>query len=106
MYFDWQNRLAPQVGFLQQTGAWFVPHPFFDIFLPSSVTNSYVAGVLANLTLDDTGQGPVLLYPFKTSKVTQPFLKVPHEDIVFLFDILRFAVSPLPASGLGDGDGE
>ena len=27
-YFDWQNRLAPQVGFLQQTGAWFVPHPF------------------------------------------------------------------------------
>jgi FAD/FMN-containing dehydrogenase len=95
-YFDWQNRLAPLVEDLQQTGAWFVPHPFFDIFLPSRVTDRYVAGVLADLTLADTGQGPVLLYPFKKSKLKQPFLEVPDEEIIFLFDILRFAVPPQP----------
>jgi hypothetical protein len=85
---------------LQQTGAWFVPHPFFDLFLPSSVTNRYVAGVLADLTLADTGQGPVLLYPFKKSKLTQPFLEVPDEDLIFLFDILRFAVPPADVSAM------
>jgi hypothetical protein len=26
-YFDWQNRLAPVVTALRQSGVWFFPHP-------------------------------------------------------------------------------
>lgn len=95
-YFDWQNRLAPQVEILKQVGAWALPHPFFDIFLPASQTQAYVASVLANLTLADTGQGPILLYPFKRSKLKRPFFEVPAEEILFIFDILRFSVPPTP----------
>jgi FAD/FMN-containing dehydrogenase len=52
--------------------------------------------VLSTLTTADTGGGPMLLYPFKRSKLTRPFVSVPAEETLFLFDILRFA-PPVPA---------
>lgn len=96
-YFDWQNRLAPFVAFLESTGAWAVPHPWLDLFLPEAVVDSYVGSVLANLTPAATGGGPVLCYPFKREKATQPLLALPSDDTVFIFDILRFA-PPDPAA--------
>lgn len=90
-YFDFLNRLAPTVEFLKSIGVWFWPHPWFDVFVPSSEVDQYVGDIAANLTLDDTGRGPILLYPVKTDRFTQPFFRVPDEPVVFLFDILRNA---------------
>lgn len=33
-YFDYLNRLAPLVAFLQEIGVWFFPHPWLDLMLP------------------------------------------------------------------------
>lgn len=95
-YLDWVDRLAPTVAFLKQIGAWDLPHPWLDVFLPASRTRAVVESVLADLTLADTGQGPVLLYPFATAPLRRPFVQVPREPVAFLFSLLRTAVPPAP----------
>ena len=62
--------------------------------MPGSVVESFVGEVVSTLTLADTGQGPVLLYPVKTSRFRLPLFRVPPEEIVFLFAILRTAAPP------------
>lgn len=90
-YFDWQNRLAPVVTALRQSGVWFFPHPWFNVFLPGSEVASYVRGVLADLTEADTGNGPILCYPFRRSKLRRRFVQTPDEEICYLVGILRTA---------------
>jgi cytokinin dehydrogenase len=94
-YLEWVNRLAPTVEFLKQIGAWTLPHPWIDVFLPDSRTRQVVAATLADLTLADTGQGPVLLYPFRPRTVRPPFVQVPkQEPVAWLFSLLRTTVPP------------
>lgn len=95
-YFDFLNRIAPVEAFLRSIGVWQLPHPWFNVFVPGSNVDSYVGGIVSNLTLADTGQGPVLVYPVKTSRFTRQFFRVPDESVVFLFSMLRTA-PPDPA---------
>lgn len=95
-YFDFANRLAPVIDFLSQIGVWFFPHPWLNLFLPGPAAPAFVEEVLAQTTLDDTGQGPILLYPFKRSKVTAPFVSLPDTPHVFIFSLLRTAIPPIP----------
>jgi len=93
-YFDFINRLAPLVEQLKSIGVWSFPHPWLDLFVPNSAVESFVGEVVSDLTLADTGQGPVLLYPVKTKRFQLPLFRVPREEIVFLFAILRTAAPP------------
>jgi cytokinin dehydrogenase len=95
-YPDWINRIDPTVAFLKSVGAWGLPHPWFDVTIPASEAADYVGGVAANLTVDQTGGGPVLFYAFRKSKFTTLFFQAPDEEVGFLFDILRFT-PPVPA---------
>jgi cytokinin dehydrogenase len=90
-YFDWQNRLAPVVAALRRSGVWFFPHPWFNVFLPGREVVSYVRDVLAHLTVADIGNGPLLGYPFRRSKLHHRFVKTPHEEICYLLSILQTA---------------
>jgi cytokinin dehydrogenase len=90
-YFDWPNRLAPVVAALRQSSVWFFPHPWFNVFLPGSEVVSYVRDVLAHLTVADTGNGPLLCYPFRRSRLHHRFVKTPHEEICYLLSILQTA---------------
>ncbi len=90
-YFDFANRLAPQVAYLKSLGVWSYPHPWFDVFVPGTAVERYVGEIVSTLTLDDTGSGPILLYPVKTERFTLPLFRVPNENVVFLFNILRTA---------------
>jgi hypothetical protein len=93
-YFDFLNRLAPVVATLKSIGVWSYPHPWLNLFVPGSVVESYVGEVASNLTLADTGQGPILLYPVKTNRFQRPLFRVPTEEVIFLFAILRTAAPP------------
>ncbi|GAB4197594.1 MAG: hypothetical protein OHK0022_16000 [Roseiflexaceae bacterium] len=95
-YFDFLNRLAATVAFLKQIGVWTFPHPWIDEFVPGKAVVQHVSEVLADLTLADTGQGPILLYPFRTNQVDLQFFSLPKEPVAFLFSILRTA-PPDPA---------
>ena len=95
-YFDFANRLAPQVAFLEQIGAWYLPHPWLDLFIPANKVVSFVGTALAGLTPAISGNGPILLYPFNRSRLGAPFARVPPTAQSFIFDVLRFAAPPTP----------
>jgi hypothetical protein len=95
-YRDFAFRLAPTVAFLKSIGVWGFPHPWLSLWLPRSATAAYVGGVVSSLTVADTGQGPVLVYPVKTHRVRRPLFRLPDEPIAFAFNILRTAVPPTP----------
>jgi cytokinin dehydrogenase len=101
-YFDFLNRLAPAVAFLQSTGEWFDPHPWWNAFLPDGATDAFVSAVMAALTPADIGaSGVILLYPLRTSLLGMPLLRVPDEHTVFLFSLLRTAAPDTGALGTG-----
>lgn len=96
-YFAFLNRLAPIVAFLKSTGEWFDPHPWWNLFLPGSVTDGFVSGVMDQLTEADIGaSGVILLYPLRRAAFQAPLLRVPDESVFFLFALLRTAA---PDSG-------
>jgi cytokinin dehydrogenase len=99
-FLDWIDRLRPTVELLTQLGIWFLPHPWINLFLPASRTAQVVAPTLAALTLADTGQSPVLLYPFRPGLVRRRFVEVPDEPVAFLFAILRTTVPPTDSATL------
>lgn len=89
-YFDWANRLAPLIAELRATGAFDLPHPWFDVFLPDDGVDDYLGDVFASLVAEDVG-GPILIYPFPRETVNGSLVALPGTELVFLFDLLRFA---------------
>lgn len=97
-YFDFLDRLAPGVAFLESNGEWYRPHPWWNAFLPDSRTDAFVESALKDLSPSNIGaSGVILLYPFPRANLHRPLLRVPDEELVFLFSILRTA-SPDAAS--------
>jgi FAD/FMN-containing dehydrogenase len=95
-YFDYLNRLAPLVAFLRQIGAWSLPHPWVNLFVPAANAQAFIGETLANLTVDDVGQGPILIYPFNRSQFHAQFFRVPDTRHFFIFSLLRNAIPPTP----------
>ena len=96
-YYDFVDQLAPDVAYLESTGEWYDPHPWWNMFLPGSVTDAFVSGVMAGLTEADIGaSGVILLYPLRRELIRAPLLRVPDEPVIFLFSLLRTAA---PDSG-------
>ncbi|MDI1480125.1 FAD-binding protein [Polyangium sp. y55x31] len=94
-HFDFTNRIAPLVALLKSVGAWELPHPWIDMFVPGSEAASFIQSVLDQTTPDDMGGGPILIYPFQRAAVTAPFVALPDEPTVYLFSLLRFAPPPV-----------
>src|SRR5919205_345146 len=95
-YFDYLNRLAPLVAFLRQIGVWDFPHPWVNLFVPASNAQTLIGETLSNLSVDDVGQGPILIYPFNREVFGAPFFRVPDSRHFFVFALLRNAVPPTP----------
>ena len=95
-YFDYLNRLAPLVEFLRQIGVWALPHPWVNLFVPAENAQTLIGETLATLTVDDMGQGPILIYPFNRELFSTPFFRVPDSRHFFVFSLLRNAVPPTP----------
>lgn len=95
-YFDYLNRLAPLIAFLRQIGVWDLPHPWVNLFVPAANAQTLIGETLATLTVDDVGQGPILIYPFNRELFRAPFFRVPDSRHFFVFALLRNAVPPTP----------
>jgi len=95
-YRDFTFRLDPTVAFLKSIGVWQLPHPWLSLLLPASRTNAFISQAIAQLTLANTGQGPILLYPFLPAKMHRPLFRVPNEAAAFHLSVLRTG-SPDPA---------
>ena len=95
-YFDYLNRLAPLVAFLRQIGVWDFPHPWVNLFVPAANAQTLIGETLDGLTVDDVGQGPILIYPFNRELFRAPLFRVPDTRHFFVFALLRNAVPPTP----------
>ena len=92
-YVAWCNRVDQYVAFWQANGFWSSPHPWSNLFLPDRTVESLVGDVVSRLTPADVGAGVSLLYPFKRSRLSSPFVRVPDDDVLWLFNLLRFPPS-------------
>jgi len=74
--------------------------------VPAGRTAEVVAPTLAGLTLADTGQGPVLLHPFRPGLVRRRFVQVPDEPAragrLRPAALTRSALPTRPRGGRGD----
>jgi FAD/FMN-containing dehydrogenase len=87
------------IDFLKTIGLWEgVLHPWYDMWLPDDVAESFVGDTLDGMTPEDVGPtGFLLLFPLKASAFTRPLFRVPKQSrYVYLFDILTAAATPGP----------
>jgi cytokinin dehydrogenase len=91
-YRDFADRVGANEGYLRSTGEWLHPHPWWNAFLPDSRADEFAAKLIGELTPEDLGpSGLALLYPISTGRLRTPLFRVPHEPVVFLCAVLRFA---------------
>lgn len=90
-YVDWLDRIY---AIVEQLRALRLPNPWIDLFLPAERVEEYVTRVLAELTPADTGGGVILLYPVPTRLSTRPFVRVPRDEVMYLFSVLRMVIPP------------
>ena len=88
-YFDYANRVTGLIDFVKRSGRFGLSHPWFDVFVPDSKIDDYAGGILANLEAEELGPDfPILFFPLKAQHFHRPLLRVPNEEIFWLFDIL------------------
>ena len=89
-YFDDLNRLAALEQLLRSNGQWFYPHPWLTTFVGDAEIESVVSGELAMLTPADLGPfGQVMLSAFRRQAVTSPLLRLPADNLVYAFNLVR-----------------
>jgi cytokinin dehydrogenase len=95
-YFEHTDNVVQLFKSLDQAGLGGLPHPWLDLFVPDSTIDAFVAQTIDRLDPALFLPGSLILfYPFSKSRVERPLLRVPTEEIFFLFDILR-TVPPEP----------
>jgi cytokinin dehydrogenase len=89
-YVDYLNRLAALERLLRSNGQWFHPHPWLTTFVGDSNVESVVGGELDRLTPADLGTfGQIVLSAFRRSAVASPLLRLPADDLLYAFNLVR-----------------
>ena len=79
---------------LRSRGQWATPKPWLLTFLPGSSAEKLARDVLAELSPADIGPfGRITCYPMQTKACRTPLLRLPDEDVVFPFNIIRMPPS-------------
>ena len=90
-YLEYLDRLAPLEQMLRSNGQWFHPHPWLTTFIGDSTVEPTVADELARLTPADLGTfGQIVLSAFRREAVTSPLVRLPADDLVYAFNLIRF----------------
>jgi cytokinin dehydrogenase len=93
-YAESQSAFAEVERVLRSNGQWFNPHPWWFTFLPGSNAEQVAGQILDELTREDVGQfGRLIYYPMFTGAVRTPLIRLPDEEIVFPFNIIRMLPS-------------
>ncbi|WUH96183.1 FAD-binding protein [Spirillospora sp. NBC_00431] len=87
-YFDFCDRMRPDVEELVRLGEWVRPHPWAMVFLPGAHAAAVIEATLADMTTDDLGHsGVILVKALRVGYV--PMLAAPDDPV--LFSVLRTA---------------
>lgn len=89
-FAEWVFRVDGFETALREAGYWEEPKPWLSLFVPASSIKQVVQAVTGELTANDLGAGFSILSPFPRSKATRPMFALPSDEVVYLFDLLRF----------------
>lgn len=103
-YLEWAARVDAQEAFLRSIGFWDVPHPWLNLFIPSSKVEEFMATALAELTPANTGGGVVLFYPIRRSRICAPLFRLPLGETSWSLSVLRFVPDPSTLQGMLDAN--
>ena len=79
---------------LRSKGQWSNPQPWLLTFLRGSNAERVAGDILAGLKGDAVGPfGRITLYPLLTKAFHTPLVRLPEEDTVFVFNLIRIPVS-------------
>jgi cytokinin dehydrogenase len=89
-YFEYTDLVVKLIDSLNAAGLGGFPHPWLDLFVPDSKIDDFASQTITALDPSLFLPGSLILfYPFVKSRLTRPMLRVPDEEVFFLFDILR-----------------
>jgi hypothetical protein len=89
-YFEYTDLVVKLIDQLNEAGLGGFPHPWLDLFVPDSEIDGFASRTIAALDPALFLPGSLILfYPFVKSRLKRPMLRVPDEEVFFLFDILR-----------------
>src|SRR5215204_640511 len=89
-YFEYTDLVVKLIDSLNEAGLGGFPHPWLDLFVPGSKIDDFASRTIAALDASLFLPGSLILfYPFVKSRLQRPMLRVPDEEVFFLFDILR-----------------
>jgi cytokinin dehydrogenase len=79
---------------LRSKGQWFNPQPWLLTFLRGSNAERIAGDILSGLTGGAVGPfGRITLYPLLTKAFHTPLVRLPGEDIAFVFNLIRIPAS-------------
>jgi cytokinin dehydrogenase len=79
---------------LKSSGHWFNPQPWLLTFLRGSDAEKIAGEILAELTDADLGPfGRITYCPMFTSAIRTPLVRMPDEEVVFPFNLIRIPAS-------------
>ncbi|MCK1514684.1 FAD-binding protein [Bradyrhizobium sp. 190] len=79
---------------LRSKGQWSTPQPWLLTFLRGSNAERLAGDILAGLTGDAVGPfGRITVYPVFTKAFGTPLVRLPEEDVVFVFNLIRIPAS-------------
>jgi hypothetical protein len=89
-YFEYTDLVVQLIDALNAAGLGGFPHPWLDLFVPDSQIDAFASRTVAALDPALFLPGSLMLFfPFVRARLTRPLLRVPDEEVFFLFDILR-----------------
>lgn len=97
-FIDHKLEFDTVVDALMLTGWGELTKPWFDVFLPESKAEQFVAEVAPWVPVTETRPGALLLlFAINRAKLSRPFFRIPEDDggkYIFLFDILGASLLP------------
>ncbi|OZM73525.1 hypothetical protein CFN78_08245 [Amycolatopsis antarctica] len=89
-YSAFADRVAPVMELRHQSGDYWAPHPWLNLYLPDAIVDAELPAVLAELTPQNMGStGALLTYPIPTGKVTTPGIRLPEAGTAWLIAVLH-----------------
>ena len=93
-YRDDALAFAKFENLLRSRGQWSTPKPWLLTFLRGNSAEQTAAEILAGLTNADVGPfGRITYYPILTNACRTPLLRLPDEEVVFPFNVIRIPTS-------------
>ncbi|XP_040381363.1 cytokinin dehydrogenase 10-like [Oryza brachyantha] len=93
-YEEFLDRVGREEQNLRSAGAWDVPHPWLNLFVPGSRIADFDAGVFKGILRDANPVGLILMYPMNKDKWDDRMTAVtPDEDVFYAVGLLRSAAA-------------